>query len=102
MITYLVERANGEGASKFGLSYRDLQDQYLHFCGLSDAEFMRQLFAAIHFACIVSWMKELSLDATLGDEGIVHQLAHIGHIGTEDSIDFKAIRRQFKRVLRLE
>ena len=97
MIDYLVRDAAGE-ERRFTLSWRMLQEQHARLCDLADHDFLRELPAALHFACIISWLKELPRDATLGDYGIVHELVHLLHEGTTTPLS--EIRRQFAEVLR--
>ena len=44
-------------------------------------------------------LEELGAEATVGDQGIVHELVHLLHSGTETPLD--AVRAQFAQVLRL-
>ncbi len=90
------------GGSDYSISYKDLRYQYLKFCAMSNTEFMRRLPKAIHFACIVCWFKEYDPDQTIGDEGIVHELAHLLDIGEYEKGALRKIRKQFKYLLKLD
>ena len=93
MITYRTD--NGT----FSLSYQELRETHAEMCALSDEEFLRSLPAALHLACIISWLKELGPDATIGDQGIVHELVHLLHSGTTATV--AEVREQFRVMLAL-
>lgn len=86
---------------KFSLSYQELREKYHEFCIMSDEDFMKSLPAAAHFACIVSWLKELPNDCTIGDKGIVHELIHLMHIPEGNTVTLQQIRELFKKNLEL-
>ena len=65
------------GDKTFSMSYRELRETHLRFCEASDEVFMSKLPEATHLACIISYLKELPIEATLSDLGIVHQLCHL-------------------------
>lgn len=96
MIEYKV------GASTYALSYSELKEKYHEFCRMSNAQFLANLPAAAHFACVVGWFKEIGAEATIGDQGIVHELVHLMHIPETCGADLKRIRREFKTLLRLD
>jgi hypothetical protein len=87
------------GEHYYALSYQKLREEHARLCALPDADFLRELPAALHLACIVSWLKELGAEATVGDHGIVHELVHQLHLGTETPLG--TVRAQFAQVLRL-
>ena len=90
---YLVE------GNKFEISYSNLKNLYNYFCELSDEKFNEQLLEAAHFACVVSWFKELPNDTTIGDKGIVHELIHYILDKDEPLYDLQEIRRKFRKYL---
>jgi hypothetical protein len=90
-----------EGERRYSVSYSELKEFYNNFINLSDADFMKQLPEIIHFACIVSWFKNLPNDATIGDCGIVHELIHVMCNGNGNKYHFKKVRKQFKVMLQL-
>jgi hypothetical protein len=92
-VDYLV---NGR---RFIFSYRNLREEWLRQCALSDEEFVAQLPVALHLACMIGWLKELGADATIGDAGLVHELVHLFHEGTPTPLS--AIRDQFRLLLEL-
>ena len=62
---------HGSGAT-YSLSYRELRERVQEFVDMTDEKFLESLPEAAHLACIVSWVKELGIDETVGDEGVVH------------------------------
>ena len=90
------------GNKFFVLSYSDLREQYHELIELSDAEFLADLPKMLHFACVVSYLKELGNEATISDLGIIHQLVHLQteSINVKDSLP--EIRQQFKTLLKLD
>ncbi|RFM30043.1 hypothetical protein DXN05_03465 [Deminuibacter soli] len=68
---------------------------------MTDDEFMKNILSAAHLACIISYLKELSITNTVGDLGIVHQLIHLA-AGTEGPcVNISEIREEFKTLLLL-
>lgn len=84
---------------KYGVSYSELREKYHEFINMPDAQFLKKINEALHFACFVSWFKELSLDQTLGDSGIVHELVHLIDIPDEPLVNLQEIRDKFKTML---
>ncbi len=95
MMRYIVED------SHYGFSYRELKEEYNRHIKMTDEQFLHNLPSAIHLACFISWVKELPNDATIGDKGIVHELAHLLHHGAGNVINLKEIRKSFKETLKL-
>jgi hypothetical protein len=87
----------------FFLSYQDLKEDYFTFINQSDAEFIipQNLIKALHFACIVLYLKEAGPEMTVSDKGIIHELVHLLDIPDEPLVDLAAIRDLFKEVLLL-
>lgn len=86
---------------EYRLSYRELREQYLEFCRLSDEEFMSRLPAAIHLACVIGYLKEINTTEALSDKGIIHELVHLLHIPLEKSVCVAEIRKKFQVILEL-
>lgn len=82
-------------------SYTEMTGLYWKFVNYTDSEFLQNLPDILHFSCIVSYFKELGVEATVGDEGIVHQLVHLLCIPDEPVIELDKIREQFKNLMRL-
>lgn len=89
------------GESRYSLSYSELRELYLQYCGLTDTTFMSKLPEIAHFACVVSYLKEIPLEHVVGDKGIVHELVHLMHIPDGNTRTLKEIRKQFKFQLKL-
>ncbi len=89
----------GDGGPQFSLSYSVLKEEHRKMVALSDAEFMTKLPAAAHLACIIGWLKELGPDATIGDEGIVHELIHL--MDGTGTTPLEKVRTLFATVLAL-
>lgn len=89
--------------SRFILNYQDLKEDYFTFINQSDAEFIipQNLIKALHFACIVLYLKEAGPEMTVSDKGIIHELIHLLDIPEEPLIDLAEIRELFKEVLYL-
>lgn len=89
------------GEKKYNLSYSDLRERYHEFCNLSDDEFKSRLSEILHFACIVSYLKELPNECTVSDEGIIHEISHLMcFIHTFGEL--KLVREKFGKLLRLD
>lgn len=86
---------------KYNFSYKELKDRYHWFCNLSDTDFIIELPHVLHFACFVSWLKELKPIQTISDEGIIHQLTHLLCLD-EPLIGLQEIRQQFKELLEVK
>jgi len=95
MIEYLIQD------KKYSLSYKELKEEYLKNVFYTDEEFIENLPSAIHLACIICWFKETPTDNCLNDKGIIHELAHLLHIGKEPNVDIQEIRELFKTQLEL-
>lgn len=99
---YLVRHPIHGEDRRFSLSYSELREHWATFCGMRDEEFLATLPAAAHLACIISWLKEVPLDATVGDYGIVHRLVHLMTEPQGESLHcLPEIRQQFRDLLRL-
>lgn len=94
MMEYLV------GDNKYILHYSEIREHYYKFCSMKDAEFMHNLPAAAHFACVVCWLKKVGMEASIGDRGIVHMLIHqMEHGDVMPTEPLKDVRRLFKKLL---
>lgn len=89
--------------SYYSFSYKELQEIYHEIVGMSDKKFLKDLPRVLHFAVFVAWLKELPTDQVLCDEGIIHQLVHLLHIGKEPYVKsrLKEIRKLFKKTMKL-
>lgn len=96
MIEYIVDN------HKYSLSYSELKEEYQRFVAMKDKEFLANLPAALHLACVICWLKEVPTYVVLGDRGIIHELAHEIHIGRANTTALKEIRKSFKLWLKLD
>jgi hypothetical protein len=85
----------------YSLHYAELKQEHARVCMMTDEEFIACLPEVTHLAAALSWLKELSMDETLGDCGIIHQLIHLMHIPDEPQIVLADIRQQYKTLLML-
>lgn len=97
----MIEYRNSEGL--FSVSYSDLQQEFVRYREMSDEMFKDNLAGAIHFAVFVCWFKELQTQHTCADDGIIHQLVHLLHIGDDMCMHGKlpGIRKLFNEQLEL-
>ena len=95
MIEYLVD------GHTFILSYKELREQYILFCEMSDDEFITQLPAATHLACVICYLKEIPTYVCLSDKGIIHELVHLLHIPDGNTTTINEIRELFRQQLML-
>lgn len=68
---------------------------------LQYTEFVRQLGSAIHFACFVAWLKELPTSMVLGDDGVIHELAHLLDSACGGCAEIGRVRSMFNDQLQL-
>lgn len=94
-MTYLV------GNKQYNFNYSDLVERFNQYTNMTDAEFMENLVEILHFSCFVSYLKGYEVEATLSDEGIIHQLVHLLHIPSEPVIDLQEIREQFNLLIKI-
>jgi hypothetical protein len=90
-LEYLVE------GTKYILHYSDLKEDYLRYKGMTDKQFLKSLVPALHFVCIVSYLKEAPAYVLLSDEGLIHQMVHLLDKNTKSTVlpKLKEIREQF-------
>jgi hypothetical protein len=95
MIEYIVDGV------KFGLSYQSLREEYFRFCQMTDEQFLKELPAAAHLACVICYLKEVPTYVCLCDKGIVHELIHLLHIPDGNTTSLRDIRTIFEQTLKL-
>ena len=94
-LTYSLTGANG-----FSLSYEELKQDYYRFSRMNDSEFLANIVPALHFACVVCFLKEAG-NACLYDEGIIHELVHLLPGSTGTTTPIATIRELFNKVCEL-
>lgn len=82
---------------KYSFSYKELKSKYNEIVLMSDSDFIDNISEVLHFACFVSYFKELPNIQTISDVGIIHELIHLLHIPEET--DVKRVRKLFERLL---
>lgn len=86
---------------RFHFSYPYMEVLFNKYKSYSDEEFIKDIPNILHFACFVSYLKELGIEATVGDEGIIHQLVHLLTETEGPSVQLAEIREQFNLLMRL-
>lgn len=84
---------------KYLLSYQELKNKYHEFCQMNDDEFVKNIPAALHLACVILYLKEEPSYCVLCDRGIIHELVHLLHI--PDDADLRHTRKMFELWLKL-
>lgn len=82
---------------QYSFSYKELKSKYNEIVSMSDSDFIGNLPEVLHFACFVSYFKELPNTQTVSDVGIIHELIHLLHIPEET--DIKKVRKLFEGLL---
>lgn len=86
--------------NKYTFNYQEEKERYNYFVNLSDEQFLKQLPNALHFACFISYVKQLGLESTIADEGLIHELIHLMTVD-ECKTKLSEIRKQFEELLKL-
>lgn len=85
---------------KFSFSYQELKQQYLAFSTMTDEHFFKDLPKVLHFVCFVSYVKELSTEVLLRDDGLLHELIHL--LSSVETVTSKEeIREKFNTLMKL-
>lgn len=85
----------------FSTSLHELKKEYERLKNLPDDKFIKEINKALHLSCIISFLKKLDIEDTIGDYGIIHQLIHLLDIPDEPLIDIKEIRNQFDLLVKI-
>jgi hypothetical protein len=81
------------------LDYRELADCFSRYAAMTNNEFKAAIPEILHYACIVACLKGLGAEATLSDEGIIHELVHLLVIPDEPMVNINQIRGRFDELL---
>jgi hypothetical protein len=87
---------------RYHLDYQELKEHYHRFCQMDDVEFFNEknLKEALHLACVICYLKNIGMEATVGDRGVIHLLVHQIHLRfSEERGD---VRASFETVLKLD
>lgn len=94
--------------TKYRFSLTQLRNDYEYYTEMNDKLFKDSLVEACHFACIVSYYKNLTPHQTVSDIGIVHEIVHYMHhlksgLGLGEGSDqaLKTLRENFKELLKI-
>lgn len=96
------------GGRSFSISYKELKANQEELALTTDEDFAKRLTEVLHISCVIAWFKELPVDITLSDTGLIHELAHLLHLGSDDlrvlasSETFRNVREMFKTHLKLD
>jgi len=83
------------GDKTYNYNYESIQYTQLEIINYTDEEFMDNLPRILHFACLMSYVKNLSIKDTLSDTGIIHELVHLLNEGTRSYVDLDSLRDNF-------
>lgn len=97
MREYFVNQG-GEKHS-YSFDYQEFKNLFAKYSSYSDEEFRADLPNIIHYACFISWFKELRTDEVLGDTGVVHELVHLLCLDGDWEPDFSDTRKMFNDTL---
>jgi hypothetical protein len=87
---------------KYNFSLQDLQEDYKYYKGLSDAKFKKNLLKIAHFACIVSYYKDLKPLYTIADDGIIHDIIHyLNFSESKDPEDIEVCKEALKNIRKI-
>lgn len=84
----------------YGLNYGALVEDYWKFRRMTNAEFVDHALDALHFACLVCWLKETGSEV-LCDIGVVHELVHVLDLRTRPDVNIARLRMDFNQVCEL-
>jgi hypothetical protein len=88
--------------SHFIFSYQEVKDKCYEFSNMKDEDFVNNLPAATHLACVVCYFKEVPTYLCLSDKGIIHELIHLMHIPEGNTTTLKEIRKLFDFWIKLD
>lgn len=76
-----------------------LKSTYMSCVGYTDNEFIENIIDVLHFAVYVCWIKEISSEDCLADDGIIHELVHLAQKNTRNHSNLTLIREKFNKSL---
>lgn len=88
-VCYVIE------GQRFSYWPDELEAAHRHLCALPDAEFLQALPEALHLACMLCFVLDTPIHECLSDRGVIHQLAHLIHIGGEPAVELRLVREKF-------
>jgi len=75
-----------------------LRFHYNTFTIMSDEEFIENLPKILHFSCFMSFVKKINHVEILSDQGVIHELVHLGSSSTRDFTDIQEVRNKFNKM----
>lgn len=84
------------GGKSYNFDYQEMKKLYNQVCLFPEEIFIERLKDILHLACTICYFKGLSLEETLGDEGVIHQIAHLMDIPEEPIISVTRVRELFE------
>lgn len=88
-VSYVIE------GHRFSYWPEKLEEAHRNLCELSDAEFLQALPEVLHLACMLCFVLDTPTHECLSDRGVIHQLAHLIHIGDEPAVELRLVREKF-------
>jgi hypothetical protein len=87
------------GNKTFVYDKKSLSESFKLYNSYTDVEFLENIVDILHYAVYVCWIKEISSDECLGDDGIVHELVHLLQKNTIGHSNLQQIRKKFNETL---
>tara|TARA_B110000208_G_C11764178_1_gene428000 strand:- start:1117 stop:1416 length:300 start_codon:yes stop_codon:yes gene_type:complete len=87
------------GNKTFLYDKKFLKSTYKSCVKYTDDEFIENIIDVLHFAVYVCWIKEISSNDCLADDGIVHELVHLAQKNTRNHSNLSKIREKFNKSL---
>lgn len=87
------------GDKTFLYDKKSLTQSFKLYSSYTDLEFLENIVDILHYAVYVCWIKEISSDECLGDDGIVHELVHLLQKNTIGHSNLQKIRNKFNKTL---
>jgi len=87
------------GNREFVYDHKSLQYAFSTYRGCTNEEFLENIVDILHFAVYMCWLKEISSDECLADDGIIHELVHLLQENTIKHSNLENIRKKFNKTL---
>lgn len=87
------------GDRTFVYDKKSLSQSFDLYSSYTDLEFLENIVDILHYAVYACWVKEISSDDCLADDGIVHELVHLLQKNTIDHSNLQEIRKKFNKTL---
>lgn len=87
------------GDTEYVFDKKRLKRLYTTYINYSNQEFVDNIVDVLHFACYVSWLKEIDADTLLADDGLIHELVHLLKQNTRNYVNIETLREKFDKLL---